>query len=79
MIGRYLQDMSNAGEIEMHVLPQPVVLKIAAEYGCVPLEIWQDGAAGNLAAWMSNTFLFRKQVVNTAARFSLGTSFRANG
>ena len=78
-IAPYLQGMSNAGGIEMHVLPQSMVLKIAAEYGCLPLEIWQDGAAGNAAAWVSNTFLFRKQAAIATANFSLGTSFRTGG
>ena len=58
----YLKGLNAAGGIEMHVLPQPVIFRIARECGCEALEVWQDQAAGNSAAWVSNTFLLRKTV-----------------
>jgi SAM-dependent methyltransferase len=44
--------------IEMHCLPQPVVFKLAAQAGCIPLEVREDLAMGY--PWISNIFVFRK-------------------
>jgi SAM-dependent methyltransferase len=55
----YLDRIESAGEIEMHVLPQPVVFAIAAEAGCVALEVLEDGSIG-VANWQSTTFVFHK-------------------
>jgi SAM-dependent methyltransferase len=48
-----------AGGMEMHVVPQQVVFRLAAEAGCVPVEVLPDGCAG-MPNWVSNTFLFAK-------------------
>jgi SAM-dependent methyltransferase len=58
----YLSKLPEEGHIEMHVLPQPVVLAIAADAGCLTLEVLQDAATG-LEHWLSNTFVFRKRLV----------------
>jgi len=50
-----------AGEIEMHVLPQPVVFLLAREAGCDPLEVLEDLSAGPSMNWNSTTFVFRKR------------------
>jgi len=55
----YLERLGGDGEIEMHVLPQPVVLRLITEAGCVPLEVIEDGSIG-LANWLSNTFVVHK-------------------
>ena len=65
-IAEYLGRIGDDGGIEMHVLPQHVVLGLAAAAGCQPLEIWQDGAAGSPSAWTSNTFVFRKPAAQAA-------------
>lgn len=49
------------GQIEMHVLPQPVIFELAAQCGCEPLEVWQDRSVGNGAAWVSSVFTLRKR------------------
>ena len=49
-------------EIEMHVLPQPVVFALAQEAGCEPLEALEDLSAGPSVNWNSTTFVFRKAV-----------------
>ncbi len=51
---------TNTGTIEVHCLPQPVVFQIAAEAGCVPLEVREDTAMGPPSHWLSNTFMFAK-------------------
>jgi SAM-dependent methyltransferase len=56
----YMAKLPDRGEIEMHVLPQPVVFNIARSAGCEVLEVLNDGAAGNPRAWTSNTFVLRK-------------------
>ena len=48
-----------AAEMEMHVVPQSTVFALAAEAGCVPVEVQPDGCAG-MAYWVSNTFFFVK-------------------
>lgn len=55
----YLGRLQSDGEIEMHVLPQPVVFAIAADAGCVALEVLEDGSVG-IANWQSTTFAFHK-------------------
>ncbi len=50
-----------AGEIEMHVLPQPVIFEIAAQCGCEPLEVWHDHSAGAPGVWVSSVVTLRKR------------------
>jgi SAM-dependent methyltransferase len=61
-VADYLAGLDQAsGQIEMHVLPQPVIFDIAAQCGCEPLEVWQDGSAGNAPAWISSVVTLRKR------------------
>lgn len=55
----YLQQMPQG--IEMHVLPQSIVLGLAADAGLELLDVREDDAAGPPAGWVSNLFLFRKR------------------
>jgi SAM-dependent methyltransferase len=55
----YVAALPGRGDIEMHVLPQPAVLRIAAEAGCRALEVREDTSAG-ITGWLSNTFVFGK-------------------
>jgi SAM-dependent methyltransferase len=51
----------DAGEtLPIHVLPQPVVFALAAEAGCVPLEVREDSAIWPPTICRSNSFVFRK-------------------
>jgi SAM-dependent methyltransferase len=59
MLDRYLGRLDQDGQIEMHVLPQHVVFAIAAEAGCVALEVLEDGSIG-IANWQSSTFAVHK-------------------
>ena len=54
----YLSRRVDHRQMEMHVLPQKDVFRIIHATGCVPLEVREDGAAGE--GWLSNTFLVRK-------------------
>jgi SAM-dependent methyltransferase len=49
-----------APDMEMHCLPQDHVFALIAEAGCVPLEVREDGAAGEPDAFISNTFVVRR-------------------
>jgi len=45
---------------DLHVMPQPAIFALAAEAGCVPLEVREDGALWPPTTVTSCTFLFRK-------------------
>lgn len=46
--------------MEMHVLPQPRVLALAAEAGLELLEVREDRSTGSPATWLSNFFVMRR-------------------
>jgi hypothetical protein len=46
--------------MEMHVLPQPVVFRLAAEAGLEVLQVREDYLAGDPARWVSNLFVLRR-------------------
>lgn len=48
------------GGMEMHVLPQPVVFRLAAEAGLEVLQVREDYLAGDPARWISNLFVLRR-------------------
>jgi SAM-dependent methyltransferase len=50
---------SQAGEMEMHVLPQRHIFDIAAEEGCRTVEVCTDNYAGG-PGLISNTLLIQK-------------------
>jgi len=58
-INRYLDSRADAGEIEMHVLPQYYVFRIVEECRCRVIEVREDSWVG-LQGWISNTFLVEK-------------------
>jgi SAM-dependent methyltransferase len=60
-LSEYLANVGKDRGIEMHVLPQEVVFRLAREAGSFPLEVLDDGHAGPPHAWQSNTFVFQKQ------------------
>jgi SAM-dependent methyltransferase len=49
-----------AGDMEMHLLPKPVILEIAEQYGCEVLDIGQDGSTG-MSDWESSVVILRKR------------------
>jgi SAM-dependent methyltransferase len=59
-LAAYLRGLPAAGEIEMHVLPQPIVFGIVRQAECDVVEVLTDTAAGNPLTWTSNTFVVRK-------------------
>lgn len=50
--------MSNQG-MELHLVPQSEVFRLAVQSGCIPLEVQPDSLLG-IPRWVSNTFLFSK-------------------
>jgi SAM-dependent methyltransferase len=59
-VATYLKDSVKSKKMEMHCLPQRLVLEQGRRYGVVPIEIQFDGAAGDRSRWISNTFLMTK-------------------
>ena len=47
-------------DIQMHCLTQQKIFEIIAAENCIPLEVGEDGSAGHLDSWISNTFVARK-------------------
>lgn len=58
-LDEYLARPEDAGEIEMHVLPQVEVFRIAECAGCFPLEVTEDESIG-VQGWISSLFVLRK-------------------
>ena len=56
----YLQASDAPEAVEIHVLPQSVVFALAAEAGCVPLEVREDSLIWPPTACVSNRFVFSK-------------------
>ncbi len=46
--------------MEMHVVPQPALLRVARDCGMILLETTADGAVGDFPRWLSHTFLMQK-------------------
>jgi len=59
-LDEYLACSAGAGEIEMHVLPQAEVFRIADRAGCFPLEVTEDESIG-VQDWISSVFVLRKE------------------
>jgi 2-polyprenyl-3-methyl-5-hydroxy-6-metoxy-1,4-benzoquinol methylase len=55
----YLAKIDNINEMEMHALPQKVILELGRNYSCCPLEIFDDNSTGNIFM-KSQTFVFKK-------------------
>jgi 2-polyprenyl-3-methyl-5-hydroxy-6-metoxy-1,4-benzoquinol methylase len=58
-VSDYLENMNKYG-MEMHMLQQNIILKIACENKCYPLDIHCDGWIGIQNDWISQTFVFKK-------------------
>jgi len=59
-VSDYLKNMNKYDEMEMHMLPQNTILKIAYENNCYPLEIHNDKWTGNMSYIISQTFVFKR-------------------
>ncbi len=59
----YVAGEMRRSDMEMHVLPQAEIFRLAAQAGCEPLEVAEDGCTGLRTGERSNTFLFRKRSV----------------
>ena len=57
----YLASPQGPSPMEIHALPQAVVFALAAEAGCVPLEVREDGLVWPPTLCLSNTFIFVKR------------------
>jgi len=57
----YLRNDVGRNEMEMHVLPQSVILRTAAAHGLELLEVIEDPYTGMRVGEVSNTFLLRKR------------------
>jgi SAM-dependent methyltransferase len=60
-LAAYLRDDVGKDEMEMHVLPQRAILRMAAVHGLELLEVIEDPWTGMRPGEVSNTFLFRKR------------------
>ncbi len=56
----YLAAPPGPEPMEIHVLPQAVVFALAAEAGCVAVEVREDGLVWPPTLCLSNTFVFAK-------------------
>ena len=57
---QYLDALSGTGEMEMHVLPQAEIFRIAEQTGCTMLEVREDDYTGH-SDGISNTFFLWKR------------------
>ncbi len=58
-VAKYL-DAKSSGQMEMHVIPQPDVFRIAASCGFQPVEVREDNSVGAPYVFISNLFCFVK-------------------
>lgn len=56
----YWVAMAEQRTMEMHFLPQHIVLELGRRHGVHPLEVQADGAIGHHKCWISSTFLMTK-------------------
>jgi 2-polyprenyl-3-methyl-5-hydroxy-6-metoxy-1,4-benzoquinol methylase len=59
-IDDYLLGINNNKGMEMHMLPQEVILKLAYDHNCFPIEIHNDGWTGEHSQYVSQTFVLKK-------------------
>jgi SAM-dependent methyltransferase len=55
----YIDNMRDAGTMEMHCLPQQIIFKIVDEFDCSVREVREDGFTGT-NSMVSNSFLITK-------------------
>lgn len=63
-VERYIESPTSGKDMEMHLLPQSEVFRIAQVTNCLPLEVQPDWLTGMWGAWISNTFLLKKTTVD---------------
>ena len=61
VLEEYLREDVGKSEMEMHVLPQSVIMQAAARHGLELLEVIEDPYTGMRPGEVSNTFLLRKR------------------
>jgi SAM-dependent methyltransferase len=59
-VAQYWENLAKEKTMEMHFLPQKVVLELARDHGVFPLELQPDWCVGHADRWISNTFLMQK-------------------
>ncbi|HNR91004.1 MAG TPA: class I SAM-dependent methyltransferase [Dokdonella sp.] len=60
-LASYLADQVGNNDMEMHVLPQREVMRLASAHDCELVEVIEDTYTGMRVGEMSNTFLLRKR------------------
>ena len=58
---RYLHEEFGQEKMEMHVVPQATIMRVAAQHGLELLEVIEDPYTGMRPGEVSNTFLLRKR------------------
>ena len=58
---QYLREEFGKKKMEMHVVPQATIMRVAAQHGLELLEVIEDSYTGMRPGEVSNTFLFRKR------------------
>ncbi len=64
-IADYLAGLGAEGQIEMHILPQQIVLQLARDGGCETMEVLADSSAGPSSNWNSSVFVVRKRLAGS--------------
>lgn len=59
-LDQYLRDDFGKNNMEMHVVPQATIMRVATQHGLDLLEVIEDTYTGMRPGEVSNTFLFRK-------------------
>ncbi len=59
-VRKYVQQLGETREIEMHCLPQRHVFELARKHGLHVLEVREDFSAGPHEHWVSNVFTLRR-------------------
>jgi SAM-dependent methyltransferase len=59
-VDSYWKDLADKKQMEMHFLPQKIVLELAQKSRVFPVEVQPDKCIGNPNNWISNTFLMTK-------------------
>ncbi len=59
-VARYFETLAKEATMEMHFLPQRMVLQAGRRHDTHPLEVQPDAAIDHHGLWISNAFLMRK-------------------
>jgi SAM-dependent methyltransferase len=61
-VGSFWEGVAVEKSMEMHFVPQKDIFDLARARGLYPVEVAPDTGVGNYDRWVSNTFLFRKDL-----------------